>query len=343
MKNYYKTLGVSMNAGRDEIKKSFRKLAKQFHPDANGSSDSEGKFKEINEAWAVLGDEKKRRDYDRTLAHETRVEGTRRASGRPTPDSVGDIFGSGDLESFFSGRGMEGIFGTNWDIFTSGVWGTNTKNSPDEFWFPENDIGLLQGLIVAFRAQRRGEKEGAWKVRKSENDKRSWMPNNVYFIRLRGGKVDVLRRVDDWRYESDRSKKIETTLSARRRSAPGSFPVDTFIHEDYLAEYGLLRGVRTPANHRTYMNIIKNLAYIFAYEIKDKDGKYTIESLETLNRWSRYNSKNTRVEGKLSYQDDENREWVRRIPFEEFWSELARAEKRVVQVEGSSSGPERKY
>lgn len=64
-KDYYKVLGVSKSADQDEIKKAFRKLARQHHPDANkGDKKSEEKFKEINEAYEVLGDPEKRKTYD---------------------------------------------------------------------------------------------------------------------------------------------------------------------------------------------------------------------------------------------------------------------------------------
>ena len=59
--DYYKTLGVSRNATEDEIKKAYRKLARTHHPDAGGD---EAKFKEINEAYEVLSDKKKRQLYD---------------------------------------------------------------------------------------------------------------------------------------------------------------------------------------------------------------------------------------------------------------------------------------
>lgn len=61
-KDYYKTLGVERNASQDEIKKAFRKLAHEHHPDKKGGNDA--KFKEASEAYSVLGDENKRKQYD---------------------------------------------------------------------------------------------------------------------------------------------------------------------------------------------------------------------------------------------------------------------------------------
>lgn len=65
-KDYYKVLGVSRQARQDEIKKAYRKLAMQYHPDRNpDNKEAENKFKEINEAYQALGDPEKRSHYDR--------------------------------------------------------------------------------------------------------------------------------------------------------------------------------------------------------------------------------------------------------------------------------------
>jgi molecular chaperone DnaJ len=64
-KDYYKILGVPKDASKEDIKKAYRKLAQQHHPDANsGNKEAESRFKEISEAYAILNNEDKRREYD---------------------------------------------------------------------------------------------------------------------------------------------------------------------------------------------------------------------------------------------------------------------------------------
>jgi len=116
-KDYYKILGVNKGAQPDEIKKAFRKLAHQYHPDKKGGD--EAKFKEINEAYQVLGDAKKRSQYDQFgSAFENAqagggfsgFEGFRDFSGFTNGfdvnmDDLGDIFGGiGDIFGFGGGR-----------------------------------------------------------------------------------------------------------------------------------------------------------------------------------------------------------------------------------------------
>jgi curved DNA-binding protein len=78
LRNYYEILGVSREASGEEIKKTFRKLARQYHPDVNPDNKAaEEKFKDINEAYDVLSDETKRADYDKLLFGKQKRKGDR--------------------------------------------------------------------------------------------------------------------------------------------------------------------------------------------------------------------------------------------------------------------------
>ncbi len=105
-KDYYATLGVSRSANADEIKAAYKKLAKQHHPDLNkGNKASEDRFKELNEAYRVLGDEKKRSFYDRHGADEqTQNQGGATHSGYEGFDGFDVNFN--DIFSEFFGGGF---------------------------------------------------------------------------------------------------------------------------------------------------------------------------------------------------------------------------------------------
>ncbi|TGE21223.1 J domain-containing protein [Hymenobacter aquaticus] len=120
-KDYYKILGVDKNATTDQIKKAYRKLARQHHPDVNpNNADAEQKFKEVNEANEVLSDEEKRRKYDQLGADWQRYQ--QAGAGRGSAGGGGgfdwsqyaqqgggfggggsnDPFGGADFSDFFS-------------------------------------------------------------------------------------------------------------------------------------------------------------------------------------------------------------------------------------------------
>ncbi len=108
-KDYYEVLGVSKNATDEEIKRAFRKLAKQYHPDVNKEPGAAEKFKEIGEAYAVLSDETKRRQYDQ-FGHAAFQNGAGGASGFQGFDP-GDINLDDILNDLFGGGFGFGNFG----------------------------------------------------------------------------------------------------------------------------------------------------------------------------------------------------------------------------------------
>jgi curved DNA-binding protein len=128
-KDYYKVLGVDKKASQKDIKKTFRKLARKYHPDVNpDNKEAEAKFKEINEAHEVLSDPEKRKKYDELGANWKQYEQWQRAGGATqgqpfewgqrshdprtaggaryqyrtaTQDELNDLFGGGGFSSFF--------------------------------------------------------------------------------------------------------------------------------------------------------------------------------------------------------------------------------------------------
>src|SRR5574344_695653 len=104
-KDYYEVLGVSKSASDDEIKSAFRKLAKKYHPDVSKEPDAAEKFKEAQEAYAVLSDDQKRRQYDQYghSAYSNHGAGGFDFSGFDFSDIFGDIFGNSGFGFNFGG------------------------------------------------------------------------------------------------------------------------------------------------------------------------------------------------------------------------------------------------
>jgi curved DNA-binding protein len=124
-KDYYSSLGVAKTASQKEIKAAYRKLARKHHPDVNQDKASEGRFKEINEAYEVLGDPEKRKKYDELGANWRQYEQAGAAGGgfggfnpgqsggyrTVTQDDLNEMFGgdhpfSDFFETFFGGAGQ---------------------------------------------------------------------------------------------------------------------------------------------------------------------------------------------------------------------------------------------
>jgi len=119
-RDYYEILGLSREATQDEVRKAFRKLARKYHPDvAEDKATAQEKFKEINEAYEVLGDAEKRKKYDTLGANWNNQGGPPPGaySGFGSGEDFGDAFhfegtGFSDFfENYFSGRATRGGFG----------------------------------------------------------------------------------------------------------------------------------------------------------------------------------------------------------------------------------------
>ena len=159
-KDYYQSLGVARTASADDIKKAFRKLAREFHPDvAKDKKKAEEKFKEINEAYEVLSDPEKRRKYD-----ELGANWKSGAEFRPPPGfGGGQTFRGGrtmtseDFETQFGGTGFSDFFE---QLFGSRMRGGNGFGrsgggiSPEDFAGQSRDI---EGdILVTLEEARRG-------------------------------------------------------------------------------------------------------------------------------------------------------------------------------------------
>src|SRR3989344_4503331 len=148
-KDYYNVLGVDRRATPDDIKKAFRKLAHKYHPDKGGTDES--KFKEITEAYSVLSDDKKRREYD--------AYGQAFPGGHPGAGGAGqNPFGGFDFSGFqqgFGGGNAEFDFGDIFgDIFGGGRGQTRTPRGRDisidlEVPFKDAVFGTSRTVLIA--------------------------------------------------------------------------------------------------------------------------------------------------------------------------------------------------
>jgi molecular chaperone DnaJ len=159
-KDYYKVLGVSKTATADEIKKSYRKLARKYHPDANkGDAKAEERFKEISEAYNTLSDEKRRKEYD-----DARSLFGGGGFRRPGPGDAGGGFGGFDLGDLFGGGAGTGTAGGGrlGDLLggmfggggTTGTRGTQTRPRRGADVETETTLGFgdsIDGVTVSLR------------------------------------------------------------------------------------------------------------------------------------------------------------------------------------------------
>ena len=161
-KDYYKTLGVAKGASTEEIKKAYRKLARQYHPDVNKGAEAERRFKEVNEANEVLSDPEKRRRYDQIGPEWARYQsapgpGNGGFQWVYTGQPGGRTFGAEDLGDFsdffqtlFGGAGGGGGFSAE-DLFR-GRTGRRSRVAPGADLETELEVTLADAYKGTERA-----------------------------------------------------------------------------------------------------------------------------------------------------------------------------------------------
>jgi molecular chaperone DnaJ len=160
-KDFYKVLGVSKTAEQDEIKKSYRKLARKYHPDSNqGDASAEAKFKEVSEAYDVVGDTKKRKEYDEARrlfgSGGFRMPGGGQQGGGGFNFDVGDLFnrgGSGGAASAGGGLGdiLGGMFGGGGRTTTSATTARPRRGQDIETEATIEFAEAVNGVTVGLR------------------------------------------------------------------------------------------------------------------------------------------------------------------------------------------------
>ena len=153
-KNFYATLGVSQNASIEEIKKAYKKLARENHPDLNpGDLEAEKKFKEVSEAHSVLGDERKKQEYDQIRTMGASGFGGFTSQGF-TVDDFGDIFENlGDIFGF-GGRRKGQTYQTNINIsFNEAASGIEVVLPLEESIKVKVPAGVDNGSVIRLRGR----------------------------------------------------------------------------------------------------------------------------------------------------------------------------------------------
>lgn len=140
-RDYYEVLGVDKSASADEIKKAYRKKAKQYHPDLNpGDKEAEAKFKEANEAYEILSDDQKKARYDQ-FGH-AGVDPNYGAGGGGFGGGFGDDIDLGDIFSSFFGGG-----------FSGGGFGGGRRANPNA---PRRGDDLQSSVTISFEEAAKG-------------------------------------------------------------------------------------------------------------------------------------------------------------------------------------------
>lgn len=292
-KDYYKILGVSRTATGEEIQRAFREKARQLHPDFNKAGEEQ--FKIINEAYMALGkgiNEKGVRDeynkiWDVYQAPRIRPEGSAQSSGQ----------GWNDLNEIV--KNYENFL-RNFANVVSSVGEAPSK--PVGLKLTYNDLSLLYALHEAYKS----DNKGVWIVSKSPEDKRDWMPKDVYEVaRDEKGNVTIKRTVKDWLLAGNRENDIRLRTGPLYEYEGRSRSSDALFEESFL--YGRneykISDYHPPSGLMARMNRMKEFAKVLV-EGKKIDGVF----IDFMNQFIETNGSEFRAEGSKSSIYNEDKE-----------------------------------
>jgi len=170
-KNYYKILGVKKSASEKEIKKAFREKAKLYHPDKNDSPDAEQKFRDLAEAYEILSDENKRRNYDGQGGHTGSFKFNEGTKANNFDFNFDDLFKQFEHDIFGDMKGhMHTHFGSHFAAHhhaTGGAFSFEDMFDNDDFF---KDFGMRGEANVHKRSVKSSHKQHCHTVTKQVNN-----------------------------------------------------------------------------------------------------------------------------------------------------------------------------
>jgi len=200
-KNYYRTLGLNQDATQEEIKKAFRRLALKYHPDRNpNDSEAESIFKEIGEAYAVLGDPEKRRTYDRF--------GPEQLGGRSRAQDIYNSFSFNDFINQWGLRFGDEISRQFFRGFRGRGCGRKRGRSFRRGFFQSHSDGFMGNESAAYDIHL-NHGEALWGTQKEIIVKRGWETQRIRIEIPPGVEDDTLLSVSlEGSEERDRGERL---------------------------------------------------------------------------------------------------------------------------------------
>ena len=214
MNSLYETLGVSKNASADEIKKAYRRLARQYHPYINKEKGAEKKFKEINAAYEILSDEKKRAQYDQygdsMFGGQSFHDFSKNTGGVNLDDILKDLFGGGfgggssrgSRFNGFSSKGLNTGFGGFGGFEEEDLDSTIELSIPFEKAVVGGEYSFnLQGETIKFKIPH-GIKQGEkLRIRNKGKNGRNGTRGDL-IVKVKLGESEIYQREDDDLYQN---------------------------------------------------------------------------------------------------------------------------------------------